>query len=95
MDNTPENERAHALWKLKWGHPYKYIYENFFPLLRGSALVTISPGTKTADTVNRAIGLIAAGQYGQALSLLETVAHDPSAAPALEICRAITYEKTE
>ena len=95
LDNTPENERAHALWKLKWGHPYKYIYENFFPLLRGSALVTISPGTKTADTVNRAIGLIAAGQYGQALSLLETVAHDPSAAPALEICRAITYEKTE
>lgn len=82
LRTTPEAERRHALWALKWGVPYTYLYKHTFPKLRGATMVSLLPGT-APDTVgqdiNQAIELIRKGEYASARNMLLPYAEDPRA----------------
>ena len=87
LDETPEQERFHALWALKWGVPYTYAYKHFFPRLRNAAVVSIVPecGDAAGETVSAAVARIAAGDYAGARELLMPLSDDPRAVLPLAV----------
>lgn len=82
LQTTPETERGYALWKLKWGEPYWYIYKHIFPKLRGATMISLLPGTaadEVGEIINRAIVLIQKGDYAAARDTLLPYTDDPRA----------------
>lgn len=82
LRTTPEAERGHALWGLKWGVPYTYLYKHTFPKLRGATMVSLLPGTaadEVGEIINRAIVLIRKGDYAAARDTLLPYTDDPRA----------------
>ena len=82
LRTTPEAERGHALWGLKWGVPYTYLYKHTFPKLRGATMVSLLPGTaadEVGEIINRAIVLIQKGDYAAARDTLLPYTDDPRA----------------
>lgn len=93
LRTTPEAERGHALWGLKWGVPYTYLYKHTFPKLRGATLVSLLPGTaadEVGGTINQAIALIYQGEYTQARDLLLPLTDDSRATFPLAIACAMS-----
>ena len=87
LDETPEQERFHALWALKWGVPYTYVYKNFFPRLRNAAVVSVVPecGDTAGEVLSAAVARIAAGDYAGARELLMPLSDDPRAVLPLAV----------
>ena len=94
LDTEPEASRMARLKALKWQRPYWYVYKRLLPQLRSAAGLTMTFGgwsrDEAGEAISAALGKIAAGDYAEALLLLEPWADDSRAALPLAVSRALT-----
>lgn len=81
IDNEPDvDKRESRIKRLHDGRTYDHLRQHVLPAQRNSGSMNIRYVRLTdevAPVINRATELIRAGQYAQAIAMLEPVAHDP------------------
>lgn len=82
--------REKQLMDLKWGRPYNYMLEHFFPKLRSAGYIRVFYESKPSEEflkTNRAVELYNNKEYSDALIMLEGV----KATAATENIRGVCY----
>lgn len=96
LNKTPVNKKE--LQALRGGQPYNYILKEFFPVLRNACYIAVYYdifADEAADTINDALVLIDAKEYGNALDKLQTVKNDPRAYNAIGVCYMMIEQEQE
>ncbi len=89
---NPETAKD-RLKQLKNGEPYRYMLNNFYPLLRNACYVAVNYeliNEPAIGMINEAIGFIGEKEYGKALELLLPATDDPRTWNAIGICYMMT-----
>lgn len=96
LDKTPINKQE--LQNLRAGQPYHYIVREFFSTLRNACYIAVYYdifADEAADTINDALTLIDAKEYGEALDKLQSVNSDPRAYNAIGVCYMMTERELQ
>lgn len=101
IDNVPVMRgREKQLMDLKWGRPYNYMMEHFFPKLRNAGYIRVFYETKPNEDfgiINQAIDLYSNNKYDQAIAKLEGI--EPTASTELirGVCQMVlgAYDHAE
>lgn len=96
LDKTPINKQE--LQNLRAGQPYHYMVREFFSTLRNACYIAVYYdilADEAADTINDALTLMDANEYGKALDKLLSVKSDARAYNAIGVCYMMTERELQ
>lgn len=96
LNKTPINKQE--LQNLRGGQPYHYMVREFFSTLRNACYIAVYYdilADEAADTINDALTLMDAKEYGKALDKLQSVKNDPRAYNAIGVCYMMTERELQ
>lgn len=96
IDNVPVMQgREKQLMDLKWGRPYNYMLEHFFPKLRNAGYIRIfydaKPDKEFTET-NEVINLVNGKEYRDALTRLDGTKQTPTTEYIRGVCHMMLGE---